>query len=574
MLSHAAFIPVSTICKRIITAALLLAFALLTACAGGPAAKSARSGVAEPFPLTILHTNDMHAGYGGSTSQGRLCYAAMCEGGEGGSLRLLAAATAIKRDRPNVIFLDAGDEFQGSLYFNVHKEVMAAAMMNAMGYDAVIPGNHEFDDGPEPFLHLVEILNMPMLAANVHLSGLPVKEHGLPANYQPAPWAILTREGRHIGVVGLLTVDTARDASPGPGVQFSDEAAALRQAVAELSARGVNIIVALTHVGLHNDRALARAVPGVDVFVGGHSHSLLSNTAAGAEGPYPIVETSPSGEPVLVVTASFGGRLLGDLNVTFDAQGVAQSWSGEPIPLNDAGLEALHAPKPYSALAARINAYSADVTALLAQPIARLNVPGFDGKPLEEPNVRICRAMECLTGNITADAMLAMPGLKADAALVNGGSLRNSLPGGMVTMGDILATLPFNNYVVVTQMSGQTLLAALDHGVSEYGQDKGRFLQVAGLTYTFDPARPAGQRILSAQAADNHGVLRPINPEGQYRIATLDYMAGGGDGFTMFADLDWQNPGFILSDIVRDYLDSQQGRPPLAPRLEGRITKE
>lgn len=544
-------------------ALIFLLLLVLAACA--PEQKPASGqGRAESFALTILHTNDVHSAYSGLTAEGRICYEPVCAGGQGGALRLLAAVEAIRRDRPDTLFLDAGDEFQGTLYYNLHKERMASEVMNAVGYDAFTPGNHEFDDGPNTFLRLVKDLNMPILAANMRF------DPPLPGAERILPWAVVERSGRRIGLVGLTTTDTARDSSPGPGVVFTPEKDALRRAVADLSAQGVDIIIAMTHMGLANDQLLARSVAGVDVIVGGHSHSLLANSADGADGPYPVVETSPSGEPVLLVTASFGGRLLGDLEVIFDARGVAVHWSGDPIVLNDERLKELKAPAFNADLTARLAEYAKPVTDLLAAPLAEIEVFDQTGGLLENPSIRICRAEECLSGDIAADALLGLPGPDAEVALVNSGGLRNSLPVGRVSMGDVLAVLPFNNYVVVSDMPGSTLLAALEHGVSDYGQDKGRFLQVAGLTYVFDPSRPAGQGIVAARVADENGNLRPLDPAAVYRVVTVDYIAKGGDGFDVLKSLAWRDTGLVFSDVLGDYLKNGS---PLAPRLEGRITR-
>ena len=550
---------------------------LVAACAkGGDAnrgADASRPVSGADYALTILHTNDIHAAYGGLTAEGRICYEPVCSGGSGGSLRLLAAVEAVRAKEAHVVLLDAGDEFQGTLFYNLHKEGLTAQVMNAVGYDAFAPGNHEFDDGPEQFLRLVGLLRMPVLAANMELDPALTSKSGAGAGVGklPRPWAVMDIGGRSVGLIGILTTDTAHDSSPGPQVHFKAEIEALRRAVDELTAEGVNIIIAVTHLGLSKDQELARAVPGVDVIVGGHSHSLLANASAAAEGPYPVVETSPAGEPVLVVTASFGGSLLGDLNVTFDRKGVAKTWNGEPIALNDENLKAMRAPALNPDLAALLSGYAEPISALMARPVAQINVPGFAGLPLEVPSVRICRAEECLSGDIAADALLALPGQKIDVALVNGGAVRNSLPGGPVTLGDVLATFPFTNYAVVAEMPGRLLLAALEHGVSDYGQDKGRFLQVAGLAYTFDPTRPAGQCVTSARIVDARGEVSPLNPDAVYRVATIDYLAGGGDGFTMFEALNWQDSGLVLSNVISDYL---QSATPLTPRLQGRIVKE
>lgn len=121
----------------------------------------------QAFELTILHTNDVHASYGGTTAAGRPCYAALCAGGKGGSVRLFRAIRAVRKEKPGLLLLDAGDQFQGTLFYNVQKEVMPAALLNFMKYTATVPGNHEFDDGCGRFLSYLEQLDVPMLAANI-----------------------------------------------------------------------------------------------------------------------------------------------------------------------------------------------------------------------------------------------------------------------------------------------------------------------------------------------------------------------------------------------------------------------
>ncbi|MCL1985131.1 MAG: metallophosphoesterase, partial [Betaproteobacteria bacterium] len=241
------------------------------------------------FTLSVLHTNDTHSAFGGTTDAGLICYAAMCEGGRGGYVRLDQAVRAVRRDSPDALFLDAGDIFQGTLFWFRYKERMPMALVDAMGYQAVIPGNHEFDDGWPAWLRLVDALKTPVLAANISFDPRPDS----PAADKIHPYIILERNGRKIGIVGLITEETPEKSNPGPGISFGSAKKALEAAVKELTAQNVHIIIALTHLGLENDRLLARTVDGVDIIVGGHSHSLLSNHDKKAEGPYPIVEKTP-----------------------------------------------------------------------------------------------------------------------------------------------------------------------------------------------------------------------------------------------------------------------------------------
>jgi 5'-nucleotidase len=519
------------------------------------------------FTLTLLHTNDVHSSFGGTTATGQTCYAALCEGGSGGYVRLDQAARAIRRDRPEAIFLEAGDVFQGTLFWTTHKEKMPARLLDEMGYQAVVPGNHEFDDGWRVWLKYVESLKTPVLAANVAFDP-PINS---PALAKIKPYLILERGGRKIGVIGLATPETPETSNPGPGVEFLDFKPLLTEAIERLSAEGVNIIIALTHLGLENDRRLARETSGVDVIVGGHSHSLLSNVDPKAEGPYPVVEKAADGSPTLIVTASTASVLLGRLEVGFDQNGKAREWRGEPIRLDQAGLDGLKAPSPNAALARQIESFAAPVKRLMNKTIGSIVAKGRNGLPLEESGARACRNVECLTGNITADALrqIAFEGIQI--SLVNGGALRNSLPGGQVTPGDVLGTLPFQNTPVKTEMSGAVLWAALEHGVEKYGENVGGFLQVSGLRYAFNPKLEPGRRVTKVEYAAENGAWRELDKKAVYKVVTFDFLARGGDGFAMFQPLAWEEGENLANDALRLHLERNS---PIQAEFQGRITIE
>lgn len=516
------------------------------------------------FTLTVLHTNDSHSSYGGTTDKGLTCYAALCEGGRGGYVRLDQVVRAIRKDNPEALFLDAGDIFQGSLFWTLYQERMPMALVNRLGYQALVPGNHEFDAGWPAWLRFVDRLQAPVLAANISFQPRPDS----PAVDKIFPYTILERHGRKIGIVGLVTEETPEKSSPGPGISFSNAQKALEAAVKELTARQVHIIIALTHLGLENDRLLARAVDGVDIIVGGHSHSLLSNVRDRAEGPYPVVEKAPNGAPVLVVTASTACVYLGRLDVDFDDRGIAKQWHGEPILLDQANLAALQAPEPDAGLVQRIDSFAAPVQKMMVGPIGAIKAVGREGRPLEEPNVIECRRLECLSGNIVADALRVIPFKEADIALVNSGALRASLPGGAVAPGHVLGTLPFQNTPLIARMSGAVLVQALEHGVAKYGQGEGSFLQVSGLRYTFKVSGPPGRRITDVKVEDKNGHWQPLDKDAIYQVVTFDFIAKGGDGFAMFTPLQWQEGDKLASDALRVYFERYS---PVAAGLEGRI---
>ena len=200
--------------------------------------------------------------------------------------------------------------------------------MNALGYQAAAIGNHEFDSGPPALADFIEDANFPVLAANIDASA-QVSLTGL-----IEPYTVIEVGGESIGVFGLTTEETSNISSPGPDVIFTDHTAAAAATVATLQGMGINKIVALTHLGYDVDMPLAAAVSGIDVIVGGHSHTPLG-PMPDTQGPYPTVVTSPAGEPVLIVSAWEWGKYLGRLDVTFDSAGVVQDYNGDPIRMDD-----------------------------------------------------------------------------------------------------------------------------------------------------------------------------------------------------------------------------------------------
>lgn len=514
----------------------------------------------QAFEFTVLHTNDVHSMYGGTTEKGTACYAAQCAGGSGGSVRLKQAVDTVRAAEPNVVLLDAGDEFQGTLFYTQFKGDMAAEVLDALDYTAFTPGNHEFDDGCGEFRRFAERTHVPVLAANLTLPPVP---GGKPLT---RPWIVVERQGRKIGIVGLVNGETPSLASPCKEAVFGPAETALREAVASLRAQGVNIIIALTHLGLNVDCELAGRVDGVDVFVGGHTHSLLSNTNPKAVGPYPIVKHSPSGEPVLVVTAASSCKLLGHIAIDFNDAGIAQRWNGEPIVLDGRNVTV----PPDAKLSARLDSYAAQLRSLIGQPVGKILLAGdTSGRQVDlEEDAHLCRVQECPSGDVLMDSLLwGARDTGATVALSVGGTVRSPLHTGVVTMGDLLTTMPFDNTLVVGDLTGKQLLGALEHGASGYENGAGRFLQVAGLTYSVEPAKPVGQRVSAVSVRTKAGGWEPLRPEAVYRVATVDYAAEGGDGFAAFKKIKWQYTGRAHIECLRDYI----AKAPVEVRSGGRI---
>ncbi len=503
------------------------------------------------FDLTILHTNDFHSRIEPINKYDSNCSAKDDADGKclGGTARLETAIEERRAAAKNSILVDGGDQFQGSLFYTYYKGKAAAEFMNALGYDAMTVGNHEFDDGPEVLRGFMEAVDFPVLLANADVS----KEAELVDVLMPA--AIIERDGEKIGLIGLTPDDTSDLASPGEYVHFFDPIQAATTQVANLQAEGVNKIVVLSHSGYGVDKKVAAAVDGIDVIVGGHTNTFLSNTSDRAEGPYPTWVTSPDGRKTAIVSAYAYGKFLGELNVKFDDNGDVIEAVGEPI-IMDAKIAENEAVK------ARIKE--------LAGPLEeiRTEVIGATAAPVDGDR-KSCRAGECEMGVLVTDAMLAATKDKGvEIAITNGGGLRASINAGEVTMGEALSVLPFQNTLATFELQGKFIKTALEGGLSRIEDGAGRFPQVAGLKFTFDASRPAGERIVELTLEDGSA----IEADKIYKLATNNYVRNGGDGYKVFS-AEGKNaydygPG--LEFVLADYLKAQDGA--YEPKLAGRIT--
>lgn len=498
---------------------------------------------AADYQLTILHTNDFHARFEPISKYDGPCSTE--DNGEGkcfgGSARLATAIAEARSRSNNAILVDGGDQFQGTLFYTYYKGALAAEMMNKMGYDAMTVGNHEFDDGPEVLKGFMDALNFPILMSNADVSAEPLLAGKL------AKSTVIERGGEKLGLIGLTPQDTDELASPGDNITFSDPVAAVQGEVDKLTAEGVNKIIVLSHSGYGVDQKVAAETTGVDVIVGGHTNTLLSNTNERAEGPYPTMVGATA-----IVQAYAYGKFLGELNVTFDDAGNVTEASGEPLIMDAAVTED-------EGTVARIAEAAAPLEEIRNKVVANTDeVIGGDRE--------VCRAMECTMGNLIADAMLARVADQGiEVAIQNGGGIRASIDAGEVTMGDVLTVLPFQNTLSTFQVTGETLMAALENGVSQVEEGAGRFPQVAGLTFAFDGAAAAGSRVSDVMVG---GV--PLDMAKTYGVVSNNYVRNGGDGYDMFKTaMKAYDFGPDLADVTAEYLAANA---PYKPYTDGRIT--
>lgn len=506
---------------------------------------------AADYKLTILHTNDFHSRFEPISK-----YDSGCREGDnaegkcfGGSARLVSAIADARTRSNNSILVDGGDQFQGSLFYTYYKGKAAAEMMNKMGYDGMTVGNHEFDDGPEVLRGFMDSVGFPVLMSNADVSAEPALADVLKKS------TVIERGGEKIGLIGLTPEDTHELASPGKNITFSDPVVAVQAEVDRLTAEGVNKIIVLSHSGYGVDQRVAAETKGVDVIVGGHSNTYLSNVSDRAVGPYPTMVNG-----VAIVQAYAYGKFLGELNVTFDEAGNLVEAVGEPLIMDGTVAED-------EATVARI--------AELAQPLDEIrNKVVAKAAAAVDGDRQTCRIQECQMGNLVADAMLdRVKDQGVQIAIANSGGIRASLEPGEVTMGEVLTILPFQNTLSTFEISGQELVAALENGVSQVEEVKGRFPQVAGLTFTWDPTVAPNEGRVQEVMVDMGDGFTPLDPAKTYLVVTNNYVRNGGDGYKVFSgdDKNAYDFGPDLADVLAEYL-AEQGA--YSPYTDGRIAQK
>jgi len=511
--------------------------------------------VSAEYSLTILHTNDFHARFQPISKYDNNCSEKNNLKGKcfGGSARLIEA---IKNERTkftnqfvntNSILVDGGDQFMGTLFYTYYKGKVTAEMMNRLGYDAMTVGNHEFDDGPEVLRGFMDAVSFPVLMSNADFSKEPVLANKLIKS------TVIYKAYQGIGLIGLTPQDTDEIANPGPNITFSDPSEAVQREVDRLTKLGINKIIVLSHSGYEVDKIVAANTTGVDVIVGGHSNTYLSNTSDRAKGPYPTVVNNTQ-----IVQAYAYGKFLGALDVTFDDAGNVITATGEPIIMDSNIAE-------NEAIKARLIELEVPLNKLKEKVVAS-NSTNLNGERDD------CRVRECTMGNLIADAMRdAVSDKGYNIALQNSGGIRASIDLGEVTMGEVLTVLPFQNTLATFKVTGEQLLAALENGVSQVEDVKGRFPQVSGLRFSFDIAIAPGEGRVQSVEVDQNGSWAPLDIKATYGVVSNNFIRGGGDGYKMFRQAtDVYDFGPDVADIVADFLAKN---PNYQTSVEGRINQ-
>lgn len=466
----------------------------------------------ENFPLTILHTNDTHANLDTTSSPNSI-------------LRRVTAIKEAKAGAVNPILLDAGDVFSGTLYFNKYLGQADLEFMNLVGYDAMTFGNHEFDKNSQVLDDFIGNAKFPFVSSNIDFSDDTIlskrfkDEIGSPAVEKSVyPAIVLNVDGEEVGVIGLTTEDTANIASPGD-VKFNEAVKSARDAVAMLEKQGINKIIVLSHLGYDADIELAKAVSGIDIIVGGHSHTKLDEA---------VVDRTEKNKPKLIVQTGEKGQFLGKLKVLFDEAGVLVDWDEELISVDAKVNDNYVIAEDAEAKQILDSKYKPGVAELSGTVIGQSNVV-LNGVRAD------VRSKETNLGNLIADGMLEAAkaaGTNAVIALQNGGGIRASIDEGPITQGEVLTVLPFNNDLVTITLTGQEIKEAMENGVSTITTTKdGRFPHIAGMRFDYDSTKPVNERIVRIEVKNGSRYV-PLDLNATYEVATNAFTAKGGDFYS------------------------------------------
>ena len=458
--------------------------------------------------VVVLYTNDVHCGVSGN-----LGYAGIA-----------TVKDTLEKQGKTVILVDNGDAIQGDTVGTLSKGEYIIDIMNHVGYDVAVPGNHEFDYGMEQFLALAEKAEFPYVSVNFNKEGEPVFD----------PYVIIEAEGAKIAFLGICTPKTITTSTP---TYFQNEAGeyiygfcqgeegaelynAVQASVDAAKAEGADYVIAMAHLGIEYDCSpwtsseVITNTNGIDVVLDGHSHSVIEGDLV----------KNKDGEDVLLTSTGTKLENIGMLTIGTDGAYESALISNAETIEFVAGVE-----EQFEELINEVVA-STEVDLTIKDPVT---------------GERMVRRQETNLGDLCADAYLAMSG--ADIAFVNGGGVRADIPAGDITYGQIISVHPFGNEMCTVETNGQDILDALEFGASKLPSENGGFLQVAGISYTID------MNVDSTVVIDENGTFvevagerrvkdvmvggEPIDPAKTYVLASHNYMLkNGGDGFCMFQD--------------------------------------
>ncbi len=471
--------------------------------------------------ISIIYTNDIHGAISpvkDSKNPGQL---------EGGVSYMGSLIKNLKEDsKGNYVLLDGGDWGQGSYESKLTKGKTLINVMNYLGYDAAEIGNHEFDWGQGALDEMINRAEFPILGSNV------LKEGKLIDGVRP--YVIKEVNGIKVGILGILTTGTPGSTDPKnlEGLTFEDVNKTAGKYLPEIRENGAEFIVVLSHLGDKFDEKLARSVNGIDVIVGGHSHTDIFK-------PKEINGT-------LIVQAGTQGKKVGNLNLSVDSETKKViKYENNLIPVTDKDFQA--DPEVEKIIAPVVNEAKEKLSIHVGTTQVDLT---HDRK----------KVLETIMGNVLTDAMKEVSG--ADIAMQNSGGIRDQIMEGEITYGDLYRVLPFDKYMVTMELTGKQVTTLLENSAQ---RNKGN-LQVSGITMDIEPKKPQGEKVSNIKI---NGI--PLESDKTYKVATDDFLAGGANGYTTFAGGKNQEYGKLTVDILKDYIEKHSPLTSQNAKIEGRL---
>ncbi|MCU4674178.1 5'-nucleotidase C-terminal domain-containing protein [Catenovulum sp. 2E275] len=556
--------------------------------------------------LTILHINDHHSHLTAERFDydvSNLNLSAKTESDEsiteisvtyGGFPMLVSLFNTESENSQNVLKLHAGDAITGTLYYSLYKGEADAAVMNQICFDAFALGNHEFDDGDAGLASFLDELNStdcntPTLAANV----VPADTSAIKDGYIQ-PYTVIEKQGEKIGIIGIdIAGKTKNSSQPDEGTQFLDETTTAQQYIDELTEMGINKIILMTHYQYQNDLVLAANLDGVDVIVGGDSHTLLGDSTFSDLGfnpaaQYPTRVTDKSGNQVCIVQAWEYAHIMGKLEVSFDKNGKVSACQGEPLmPISDqftyqynddetrtltdqdmtlvtqalTSHSEVVVTQPDTATTTLIAEYDEQVSELtqtiigtVASDLCLVRFPGEVRSTVCPVSQTYARGSDI--SNLVAKAfMMVTP--TADIGIQNGGGVRVDVKAGDYSIADAYTLLPFSNTLVTLDMTGQQIKDVLEDALSstlDNGGSNGAYPYASGLRFDVDASQTKGNRISNLEVNSRvSSDWAAIDLTATYTLVTNDFIASGQDGYTTFGTV------YNAGKYVNTYTEYAQG---------------
>ncbi len=520
--------------------------------------------------VNIIHINDHHSHLESDT------YKLLIAGAEtkvelGGLARVATKIKQLRTTLKNPLVLHAGDALQGTIFYTLYKGNADVALMNMIGFDAFELGNHEFDDGESVLANFIKQANFPVIAANIDAS----QNNKIAGLFKP--YLIKNIQGEQIAILGIETLKTVNSSNPNKNVIFHDEIETAQKFVEKLEKQGINKIIVLSHYGYPQEIKLAKQVAGIDIIVGGDSHSLLGDVKSlglKSEGDYPTIVLSPRKESVCIVQAWQYSYAVGKLEVEFNNKGQVTKCQGNPVLLvaptnkkidniiaNNPNIEVV---KEDPAVAAKLAEYSTKLKILRQQIIGQaadnlwhIRIPGTHPTGVQ-------LAHGSYIAPLVAESFyqqLQKVGFHPDLAIQNGGGVRTNLLKGNITIDNIYNLLPFDNTLYILNMKGseikQVLEDALSHIWDEDGST-GAFPYGSHIRYTIEKNKPANKRVTQIEIKNQQGIWQTIKAEKYYKVVVNSYLSDGKDGYTTFGKIKAERGGintyFNYAESFTDYI--------------------